>query len=99
MGRKCKCLIVDDHPIFRDGLRTLQLAFLEGDFVDEDGSHQVGTYVRNPPGSRHAPSAPDGTTIFVKLSQFGPDDMQFTELFSKEIAAAARELEGEPSTA
>ncbi|TAJ79768.1 MAG: hypothetical protein EPO45_03820 [Sphingobium sp.] len=49
---------------------------IEGDFVDEEGSHKAGTYVRNPPGSRHAPSAPEGATIFVKLSQFRPDDLQ-----------------------
>lgn len=47
---------------------------LEGDFVDEDGSHKAGTYVRNPPWSRHSPSAPDGATIFVKLNQFAADD-------------------------
>lgn len=48
---------------------------LEGDFVDEDGSHKAGTYVRNPAWSRHSPSAPDGATIFVKLNQFAPDDL------------------------
>lgn len=47
---------------------------LEGDFVDEQGSHPAGTYVRNPPSSRHAPSAPNGATIFVKLNQFAPED-------------------------
>lgn len=47
---------------------------LEGDFVDEDGSHEAGTYVRNPPWSRHSPAAPDGATIFVKLNQFAADD-------------------------
>ncbi|MDO7837179.1 cupin domain-containing protein [Sphingobium sp. HBC34] len=48
---------------------------LEGDFVDEEGSHKAGTYVRNPPGSRHAPLAPKGATIFVKLSQFAAGDV------------------------
>lgn len=47
---------------------------LEGDFVDEQGSHRAGTYVRNPPWSRHSPSAPDGALIFVKLNQFATDD-------------------------
>lgn len=47
---------------------------LEGDFVDEEGSHKAGTYVRNPPGSSHAPSAPDGALIFVRLGQFEPGD-------------------------
>ena len=62
---------------------------LEGDFVDEEGSHKAGAYVRNPPGSRHAPSAPDGTTIFVKLSQFGPDDMQALSIDTSRLDAAA----------
>lgn len=47
---------------------------LEGDFVDEDGSHRTGAYVRNPPLSRHSPSAPHGAMIFVKLNQFAADD-------------------------
>ena len=49
---------------------------LDGCFVDEHGAYEAGTYVRNPPGSRHAPSAPDGCTIFVKLRHFHPDDGQ-----------------------
>lgn len=47
---------------------------LEGDFVDEEGSHPAGTYVRNPPGTSHAPSAPEGALIYVRLSHFAPDD-------------------------
>lgn len=47
---------------------------LEGTFCDENGAYPSGTYVRNPPTTQHAPSAPDGTTILVKLHQFDPDD-------------------------
>ncbi len=47
---------------------------LDGTFVDEHGDFPTGTYVRNPPTSRHTPSAPDGATILVKLHQFDPDD-------------------------
>ena len=32
------------------------------------------TYVRNPPGSAHAPWSAGGATIFVKLRQFDPAD-------------------------
>lgn len=49
---------------------------LEGTFVDEHGSYPAGTYVRNPPGSRHTPSAPDGCVIFVKLWQMDLDDQR-----------------------
>ncbi|MEM1363263.1 MAG: cupin domain-containing protein [Pseudomonadota bacterium] len=47
---------------------------LEGTFQDEEGDFPVGSYVRNPPTSRHTPSAKDGATILVKLHQFDPDD-------------------------
>ena len=47
---------------------------LEGVFQDEAGDFPVGTYVRNPPTSRHTPSSAPGATIFVKLWQFDPDD-------------------------
>lgn len=42
---------------------------LDGVFSDADGDFSAGTYVRNPPGSRHAPRTHDGCTIFVKLRQ------------------------------
>ncbi len=43
---------------------------LDGVFQDEHGDYPVGTYVRNPPTSRHQPASKDGCTIFVKLWQF-----------------------------
>ncbi|MBY5933712.1 cupin domain-containing protein [Tateyamaria omphalii] len=49
---------------------------LEGVFQDEAGDFPVGTYVRNPPTSRHTPSSKPGATIFVKLWQFDPEDRQ-----------------------
>lgn len=47
---------------------------LDGVFQDEHGDFPVGTYVRNPPTSSHTPSSEPGTTIFVKLWQFDPED-------------------------
>lgn len=49
---------------------------LEGTFEDEAGDYPSGSYVRNPPGSAHAPGSTDGCTIFVKLWQFRRDDLQ-----------------------
>jgi anti-sigma factor ChrR (cupin superfamily) len=49
---------------------------LEGVFSDEHGDYPAGTYVRNPPGSRHAPSSENGCTIFVKLRQFATSDLR-----------------------
>ncbi len=42
---------------------------LAGVFSDEHGDYPAGTYVRNPPGSRHAPRTAQGCTILVKLRQ------------------------------
>jgi len=47
---------------------------LDGVFQDETGDFPVGSYVRNPPTSRHTPGSAPGCTIFVKLWQFDPAD-------------------------
>ena len=47
---------------------------LDGVFQDEHGDFPAGSYVRNPPQSRHTPGSAPGCTIFVKLWQFDPDD-------------------------
>jgi anti-sigma factor ChrR (cupin superfamily) len=47
---------------------------LDGTFSDEQGDYPAGTYVRNPPGTSHAPFSREGCTLFVKLWQFAPGD-------------------------
>ena len=47
---------------------------LDGVFQDEHGDYPAGSYVRNPPTSRHTPGSAVGCTIFVKLWQFDPAD-------------------------
>ena len=47
---------------------------LEGVFQDEHGDFPTGTYVRNPPQSRHQPRSDAGCILFVKLHQFDPND-------------------------
>jgi hypothetical protein len=47
---------------------------LDGVFQDEHGDYPAGSYVRNPPTSRHTPGSADGCTLFVKLWQFDPAD-------------------------
>ncbi len=49
---------------------------LEGEFADEHGRYPVGTYVRNPSGTHHAPFSDPGCVIFVKLRQFALDDQR-----------------------
>ena len=47
---------------------------LEGVFQDEHGDYPAGSYVRNPPTSRHTPGSAPGCVLFVKLWQFDPGD-------------------------
>jgi hypothetical protein len=47
---------------------------LDGVFQDEHGDFSAGSYVRNPPTTRHTPGSDKGCTIFVKLWQFDPND-------------------------
>lgn len=47
---------------------------LDGIFSDASGDFPPGSYVRNPPGTSHAPWSEGGCTIFVKLRQFALDD-------------------------
>lgn len=47
---------------------------LDGVFQDEHGDYPAGTYVRNPPTSRHTPGSAPGCVILVKLWQFDPAD-------------------------
>jgi anti-sigma factor ChrR (cupin superfamily) len=49
---------------------------LDGVFSDEHGDFGPGSYVRNPPGSKHMPRSGPGCTIFVKLRQMGPHDRE-----------------------
>jgi anti-sigma factor ChrR (cupin superfamily) len=52
-----------------------EILVLDGVFSDETGDHPAGTYLRNPPGTSHAPFSCEGCTIFVKLWQFAADDL------------------------
>lgn len=61
-----------------------EFVVLEGVFQDEHGDFPAGTYVRNPPTSRHTPGSKEGCTIFVKLWQFDPEDRT---QFRKDMAA------------
>lgn len=59
---------------------------LDGVFSDESGDYGPGMYVRNPPGSSHAPFTEGGCTIFVKLRQM-PDGER--ETVHRDASAAA----------
>jgi len=48
-----------------------EILVLQGTFTDEHGEYPAGTYLLNPPGSRHAPESRKGCVLFVKLRQYG----------------------------
>ncbi len=56
--------------------RGEEILVLDGTLSDEFGDHGPGTYLKNPPGSRHAPRSADGCTLFVKLRHLDPLDTE-----------------------
>ena len=57
-----------------------EILVLEGVFSDEQGDYPAGTYIRNPPGSSHAPFSRDGCLLFVKLWQFSAQDSEMLRI-------------------
>ena len=62
---------------------------LDGVFQDEHGDFPAGSYVRNPPQSRHTPRSQPGCTIFVKLWQFDPADRTQVRLDTNDLPFVA----------
>ena len=67
---------------------------LDGVFQDEHGDYPTGSYVRNPPTTRHTPGSEPGCVIFVKLWQFDPDDR--TEVRIETSKTAFKPAPGRP---
>jgi anti-sigma factor ChrR (cupin superfamily) len=63
-----------------------EILVLDGVFSDESGDHPAGTYLRNPPGSAHAPWSDGGCLLFVKLRQFAPDDTASLRIDTRDAA-------------
>lgn len=57
-----------------------EILVLSGVFSDDNGRYPAGAYLRNPPGSRHAPYSKEGCVLFVKLHQFDPGDQTCVRL-------------------
>lgn len=64
-----------------------EFVVLDGVFQDEHGDYPAGTYVRNPPTSRHTPGSEPGCTIMVKLWQFDPADRTHVIIDTNRIGA------------
>lgn len=63
-----------------------EILVLEGTFSDETGDHPAGTYLRNPPGSSHAPFSTEGCTILVKLRQMHQADQACVRIQTRQSA-------------
>jgi anti-sigma factor ChrR (cupin superfamily) len=50
-----------------------EILVLDGVLEDERGRYPEGTWLRNPPGSRHAPASPAGCVIYIKRGHLGPE--------------------------
>ena len=59
---------------------------LEGVFQDEHGDFLEGSYVRNPPQSRHTPGSKPGCIMFVKLWQFDLADRTHVRIDTNKMA-------------
>lgn len=67
---------------------------LEGVFADEHGDYPPGTYVRNPPGSRHSPRTDPGCIILVKLRQMPLSETQRVVIATVEANWTSGDAEG-----
>lgn len=63
---------------------------LDGVFQDEHGDFPAGSYIRNPPTSRHTPRSEPGCTILVKLHQFDPADRTHVRIDANKMAPIER---------
>lgn len=61
-----------------------EILVLDGEFSDDHGDYPAGTYIRNPPGSGHAPKSQKGCMLFVKLRQFHPNDSRTLRIDTNE---------------
>ncbi|MHA7881519.1 MAG: cupin domain-containing protein [Saccharospirillum sp.] len=61
-----------------------EILVLDGVFSDDTGDYPAGTYLRNPPGSGHAPHSEPGCVLLVKLCQFAPDDSAVVRINTRE---------------
>lgn len=62
---------------------------LSGTFQDEHGDFPAGSYIRNPPQSRHTPGSEQGCVLLVKLWQFDLEDRVHVRLNVNRMEAVA----------
>jgi anti-sigma factor ChrR (cupin superfamily) len=71
-----------------------EIFVLEGIFSDEQGDYPAGTFLLNPPGSRHAPRSERGCILFVKLCQYRGEERERVVLDSQQLDWSPAQAEG-----
>jgi anti-sigma factor ChrR (cupin superfamily) len=81
-GRATSIVRYAADRFFKEHVHVLgeEIFVLSGEFVDEYGAYPAGTYLRNPPASKHSPGSHKGCILFVKLGHFDPSDMESVKI-------------------
>lgn len=77
-GRTTSIVRYDPKTFFKEHVHHLgeEIFVVSGEFMDERGLYPAGTYIRNPPGSKHSPGSEKGCVLFVKLGHFDAEDLK-----------------------
>jgi anti-sigma factor ChrR (cupin superfamily) len=62
-----------------------EIFVLSGELSDEFGTYPAGTYIRNPPGSKHSPGSANGCVLMVKLGFFDRNDSAVVSLATTKL--------------
>jgi len=91
VARATSIVRYDPHSRFSAHVHTggEEFLVLDGVFQDEHGDFPAGSYIRNPPQSRHTPGSEPGCTILVKLWQFDLADRSHIRIDLNRIGAVA----------
>ncbi len=89
VARATSIVRYDPHSRFSAHVHTggEEFLVLDGVFQDEHGDFPAGSYIRNPPQSRHTPGSEPGCTILVKLWQFDLADRSHIRIDLNRIGA------------
>jgi anti-sigma factor ChrR (cupin superfamily) len=95
-GRVTSVVRYDPGSVFSSHRHPLgeEIFVLSGVFEDEYGQYPAGSYLRNPPGSSHAPACSNGCEILVKLDQFDPQDRQSVFIDTHQTGWMPGQVEG-----
>lgn len=71
-----------------------EIFVLDGVLEDEAGTYPAGTYIKNPPGSAHAPGSATGCTLFVKLRHLDLADRERIVIDTRTASWCAGQVPG-----